>query len=140
MALKDSFRALRRRRRILVLVLVAMAAVAVAGALALRSGGGWATPFLPPASGSAGGGPVSHRSFLERVIPTPAERTTGPAVPRNLTDLAHRLPLERKVAELFVFGFTGIRVEHQEPAAPQPDDDRLEEATQLRDRRDDQSA
>src|SRR5205823_5344182 len=81
-----SFRALRRRRRILVLVLVAMAAVAVAGALALRSGGGWATPFLPPASGSAGGGPVSHRSFLERVIPTPAARTTGPAVPRNLTD------------------------------------------------------
>ena len=95
------------------LVLVAMAVVGVGGALALRSGGGKAPLLLPPASGAAGGGPVSHRSFLERVIPTPAERTTGPAVPRNLTDLAHRLPLERKVAELFIFGFTGTG-----PSAP----------------------
>jgi beta-N-acetylhexosaminidase len=51
---------------------------------------------------------VSHRSFLERVIPPPAERpASGPSVARSVADLARRLPLERKVAELFIFGFDG---------------------------------
>jgi beta-N-acetylhexosaminidase len=63
--------------------------------------------LLPPASGSAATGPVSHRSFLERVIPPPAEHSSGPSVPSSLTDLAERLPLERKVAQLFIFGFEG---------------------------------
>ncbi len=107
MALKDSFRALRRRPRILVLVLVVAVGGAVAAVLLLRGGGDKPAPVLPPASGSASSGPVSHRSFLERVIPPPAEHTTGPAVARSVADLARRLPLERKVAQLFVFGFEG---------------------------------
>jgi beta-N-acetylhexosaminidase len=93
MALKDSFRALRRPRRIFALVLVVAAAAAgVAAALALRSGSG---------------GPASHGAFLKPVTPPPADRATGPAVPRSLADLATRLPLERQVAQLFIFGFTG---------------------------------
>ncbi len=35
----------------------------------------------------------------------PAAR--GPAVPRSVSDLARRLPLERKVAQLLLFGFRG---------------------------------
>jgi beta-N-acetylhexosaminidase len=107
MALKDSFRALRRRPRILALVLVVVAAGATAAVLVLRGGADKPAPALPPASGSATGGPLSHRSFLERVIPPPAEHTSGPAVARSVADLARRLPLERKVAQLFVFGFDG---------------------------------
>src|SRR5204863_7097389 len=60
---------------------------------------------LPAATG--GEGPASHISFLERLIPPPPERVTGPAAPRSLADLARRLPLERAVAQLFLFGFTG---------------------------------
>ncbi|HWH44776.1 MAG TPA: glycoside hydrolase family 3 N-terminal domain-containing protein, partial [Thermoleophilaceae bacterium] len=37
----------------------------------------------------------------------PPERVTGPRVPRSVRDLAARLPLERKVAQLFVWGFEG---------------------------------
>jgi beta-N-acetylhexosaminidase len=98
---------LRRRLRILVLVLVVAAGGAVAAVLVLRGGDDKPARVLPPASASASTGPVSHRSFLERVIPPPAERTTGPAVARSVADLARRLPLERKVAQLFVFGFSG---------------------------------
>jgi beta-N-acetylhexosaminidase len=108
MALKDSFRPLRRRLPILGLLLVLVVGAGVAAWLVFgRGGGGGSKPPLPQASGSAAGGPLSHRSFLERVIPPPPERTTGPAVPRSLTDLARRLPLERKVAELFLYGFSG---------------------------------
>jgi beta-N-acetylhexosaminidase len=108
MALKDSFRTLRRRPRILALVLVVAVAAAAGAVLLLRDGKDKPAAVLPPASGSASTGPVSHRSFLERVIPPPAEHpTTGPAVARSVSDLARRLPLERKVAQLFVFGFEG---------------------------------
>jgi beta-N-acetylhexosaminidase len=128
MALKDSFRRWQRRRRrrrrhraleprrelrrgpVLVLAGVLVAAlVAVVLVIVLSGGGGSPRPaaLLPPASGSASTGPVSHRSFLERVIPPPAERSSGPSVPSSLGDLAQRLPLERKVAQLFIFGFDG---------------------------------
>ncbi len=49
-------------------------------------------------------------SFLARIVPPPAQRQTGgrgPAVPRSVADLARRLPVERKVAQLFLFGFRG---------------------------------
>ncbi|HET8673393.1 MAG TPA: glycoside hydrolase family 3 N-terminal domain-containing protein [Thermoleophilaceae bacterium] len=99
---------MRRRLPIVGLVLVLLVGAGVAAWLVFgRGGGGGSKHSLPEASGSAAGGPLSQRSFLERVIPPPPERTTGPAVPRNLTDLARRLPLERKVAELFLYGFSG---------------------------------
>ena len=43
-------------------------------------------------------------------MPPPAQRERGgggAAVPRSVADLARRLPVERKVAQLFLFGFRG---------------------------------
>ena len=55
--------------------------------------------------------PPERVSFLARIVPPPADpgetRAEGPAVPRSVADLARRLPLERKVAQLFLYGFTG---------------------------------
>jgi beta-N-acetylhexosaminidase len=63
---------------------------------------------LPPAAGDGSSGPASHVSFLQRLIPPPpADTVKGPATPRSIADLARRLPLERAVAQLFLFGFTG---------------------------------
>ena len=56
------------------------------------------------------GAPEERVSFLARIVPPPAERERrrrGAAVPRSVADLARRLPLERKVAQLFLFGFRG---------------------------------
>jgi beta-N-acetylhexosaminidase len=56
------------------------------------------------------GSPIERVSFLARIVPPPARRERGgqgPAVPRSVADLARRLPVERKVAQLFLFGFRG---------------------------------
>jgi beta-N-acetylhexosaminidase len=56
------------------------------------------------------GAPEDRVSFLAKIVP-PAARERGggggPAVPRSVADLARRLPTERKVAQLFLFGFRG---------------------------------
>lgn len=77
----------------------------VGGALVGRSGGAEA-PEVPEASR---GEPLQRVSFLARVIPPAPERRrpAGPRVPRSIEDLARRLPLERKVAQLFLVGFRG---------------------------------
>jgi beta-N-acetylhexosaminidase len=49
-------------------------------------------------------------SFLARLIPPAPERSrvpNSPRVPRSVTELARRLPLERKVAQMFLLGFSG---------------------------------
>jgi beta-N-acetylhexosaminidase len=114
MALKDSFPSVRgpRRRRIVIrqLAAVLVIAVLVGGTVVfIRSRGDddSVTNLRLPAATGNGDGPSSHVSFLERLIPPPAERVSGPAAPRSLADLARRLPLERAVAQLFLFGFTG---------------------------------
>ena len=63
-------------------------------------------PEVPEASR---GNPVERVSFLARLIPPAPERqrAQGPSVPRSVEDLARRLPLERKVAQLFLVGFRG---------------------------------
>jgi beta-N-acetylhexosaminidase len=119
MALKDSLRPLRRlprrlrrivRRRPLSAVLLSLLAVAalVAGALAGGGDEDGAGRTVPEASG---GEQKERISFLARLIPPAAERrersAAGPNVPRSVEDLARRLPVGRKVAQLFLLGFTG---------------------------------
>jgi beta-N-acetylhexosaminidase len=89
------------------LSLLAVAAL-VAGAFAGRGDGDGPGRTVPEASG---GEQRERVSFLARLIPPAPERrgrgTAGPNVPRSVEDLARRLPLERKVAQLFLLGFTG---------------------------------
>src|SRR3954451_2487592 len=112
MAPKDSFHPMRpSRRRIVVRPLAAilvLALVAGGAVVALTRGGDEPKAVrLPAAAGDGSSGPESHVSFLQRLIPPPAETVRGPAAPRSLADLARRLPLERAVAQLFLFGFSG---------------------------------
>jgi beta-N-acetylhexosaminidase len=78
---------------------------AVAGALVGRPGGKLSGP-VPEASQGA---PAQRLSFLAKLIPPEAERgrAAGPRVPRSIADLARRLPLERKAAQVFLVGFNG---------------------------------
>jgi len=107
MAPKDSFREVRRLNRPRFLgALAGVAAVAlVAGALVGREGG--SDEEGVPEAGR--GEPTQRVSFLARIVPPAPERrsTAGPRVPRSISDLARRLPLERKVAQLFLWGFRG---------------------------------
>lgn len=100
----------RRRLLIVLLVLAALAAGGV-GALLGASGGGDERKTAPPPEASGREG-LDRTSFLARIVPPPAEpakreNVEGPAVPRSVAELARRLPLERKVAQLFLFGFEG---------------------------------
>src|SRR5690349_8848117 len=106
-ALKDSFRALRRpnygrRRVVAAIVVLVAAALAVAGVKSLTRDSG----VKPPATAATGaGGPASKSSFLQRVVP--AAQEVGPNVPGSVSDRARRMPLESKVAQLFLVGFAG---------------------------------
>src|SRR4051794_13802681 len=114
MAAKDSFQEVRgpRRRRIVLRQLALVVAVAVVAVVAIvlardhgSSGNTSSIADLPAATDNAAG-PASHVSFLERLIPAPAETTpSGPSAPSSLADLARRLPLDRAVAQLFLLGF-----------------------------------
>jgi beta-N-acetylhexosaminidase len=115
MTLKDSFRpvriaerlSLQRGSRRRAAVLAAVGSILLAGGLVgiIRGGGGEA-PRIPEAGR---GTPTQRVSFLAKLIPPEPERRAvpGPRVPRSLADLARRLPLERKVAQLFLVGFRG---------------------------------
>ena len=53
--------------------------------------------------------PVQRRSFLSRLVPPPAEASArNPGVPAGVEDAVRRLPLERKVSQLFLVGFEGV--------------------------------
>jgi beta-N-acetylhexosaminidase len=100
------------RRRLVIAVLAALALAA--GAAGAVIGAGWDD------SGDAGssvpspgrGAPQERISFLAKVVPPPAERERRgrSPVPRSVADLARRLPVERKVAQLFALGFRGTDV------------------------------
>jgi beta-N-acetylhexosaminidase len=96
---------LRARRALVVPVLGVIAAAALVAGLLVARGGDGAKP-VPEASS---GGPAQRVSFLARMIPPEPERgrPAGPGVPRSVADLAQRLPLERKVAQLFLVGWKG---------------------------------
>jgi beta-N-acetylhexosaminidase len=91
----------------LALVAVVAAASLIGGALVgAREGDERTASALPARLGGAAG----QTSFLERIVPArhARERTpAGPRAPRSVRDLAKRLPLERKVAQVFLLGFRG---------------------------------
>src|SRR4051794_6258595 len=95
------------RRRAAALVVVTSAAIAslVAGLLVGGSGGGSSTSVPEASRGST----AQQVSFLAKIVPPEPERgrSRGPRVPSSVADLARRLPLERKVAQVFLVGFTG---------------------------------
>jgi beta-N-acetylhexosaminidase len=112
MALKDSFTPVTRptgRRWVAAATLAVVAAASgTAGAL-VGQRGDEPPKRLPEA---ARGEPASRLSFLARVIPPPTEEqkraeARAPNVPRSVADLARRLPVDRKVAQLFLLGFEG---------------------------------
>ena len=120
MSMKDSLARVRRlwarmgwlgddvgRRRLLAVVAAGLlAALALAGGLVAGAGDDEPAAPVPEASRER---PAEGVSFLARLVPPPADRrrSRGPNVPRSVSDLAARLPLERKVAQLFLFGFRG---------------------------------
>lgn len=89
-----------------------LAAVLVVGATAVGllagGGGGDGSGEVPEAGRQAPGD--RRTSFLARVIPPEGDVEDAPpgaGVPRSVSELAERLPIERKVAQLFLVGFTG---------------------------------
>jgi beta-N-acetylhexosaminidase len=97
----------RRRLTIALVAVVALAAAATGAVVGARQGDEHERPGpLPERTGR----PLERVSFLARIIPAREEErpaVRGPNVPRSVADLARRLPLERKVAQLFLFGFRG---------------------------------
>jgi beta-N-acetylhexosaminidase len=98
------------RRRLLIVVMAVLALGAGIAGVVVGAGhdeeGDTASNVPTPGRGA----PQERVSFLARIVPPPAERqrrNQGPAVPRSVADLARRLPVERKVAQVFLFGFRG---------------------------------
>jgi beta-N-acetylhexosaminidase len=109
MALKDSLRPVPRPGRRYRLLAAGVALLAVASAavgIAVGSGDEEPASTVPEAKR---GEPTERISFLARLIPPAPERTRrAPAgVPRSVAELGRRLPLERKVAQVFLLGFRG---------------------------------
>ncbi|HEY1359058.1 MAG TPA: glycoside hydrolase family 3 N-terminal domain-containing protein [Thermoleophilaceae bacterium] len=93
----------RLRSRQGLIALAAVAVAAVAAGIAVGGGGGKSKKDAEPA------GSAQKVSFLARIVPPPEERhsAAGPRVPSSIADLVRRLPLDRKVAQLFLWGFRG---------------------------------
>ena len=87
--------------------MVALAVLAAAAGALVARDGDEGDGTVPEAGRQAPGG---RASFLARVIPpppAPRDESAGKGVPRSVRELAGRLPLERKVAQLFLLGFAG---------------------------------
>ena len=96
-----------RRRLVLALLAVLALAAGAAGAVVGGRHGDESTASNVPSPGRAT--PEERISFLAKLVPPPAgqERRGGSPVPKSVADLARRLPIERKVAQLFLVGFRG---------------------------------
>lgn len=90
------------------MVLLALVAVAAIGYAVWQITREETPAPLPPEASGGGSGPRERTSFLARMIPPEPDRRAGAArVPSNVGELVRQLPLERKVAQLFVWGFEG---------------------------------
>ena len=112
MAAKDTLGLVRRRLQIPPFGPTALAIVAglgIAAAIQDFRGDDPASQTAATVPEATGGGerPRERTSFLAKLIPPPPERVEGPRAPSSIADLARRLPLERKVAQLFLLGFEG---------------------------------
>jgi beta-N-acetylhexosaminidase len=99
------------RRRLLIAVIVALAlAAGVSGVVVGAGHDGNERDAASNVPTPGRGAPQERVSFLARIVPPPTQRQPGgggAAVPASVADLARRLPVERKVAQLFLFGFRG---------------------------------
>jgi len=97
------------RRRLLIALLAAVAVGAGAAGAVIGAGRGDDGGKRSGVPSAGRGTPKEHISFLAKLIPGPAssQRAQGPAFPKSVADLARRLPLDRKVAQVFLFGFRG---------------------------------
>jgi beta-N-acetylhexosaminidase len=99
-----------RRRQLLFILLgaLALASAATGAVLGARESGEQAGDPVPQAGRSE---PKTRVSFLARIVPPPAARPEPRAqvgaLPAGVIALTRRLPVERKVAQLFAFGFEG---------------------------------
>jgi beta-N-acetylhexosaminidase len=108
----DSFPPVRpelaRRRLVLALLAVLALGSGVAGAVvgAGQDDGGETASSVPTPGRAA---PEERISFLAKIIPPPASAKGGGGAvfPRRVAAVARRLSTERKVAQLFLFGFRG---------------------------------
>jgi beta-N-acetylhexosaminidase len=79
-------------------------AALVAALVIVQLGDDDGQPAVPPSEKRAARG----ESFLAKLIPPPVDRPTGGLrVPAGISELAGRMPAERKVAQLFLLGFKG---------------------------------
>ena len=98
------------RRRLVLALLAALAVAAGATGVVVGAGndGDGDSPSRVPSPGRST--PQERISFLAKIVP-PAERAgsrgSAPAFPRRVARLARRMSVERKVAQLFLFGFRG---------------------------------
>jgi len=109
----DSFPPVRAefaRRRLAIALLAALAVAAGAAGVVIGAGrddgGGSASRMPSPGRGT----PKERISFLAKIVPPPGRahsRGRGPAFPARVAKLARGLSVERKVAQLFIFGFEG---------------------------------
>jgi beta-N-acetylhexosaminidase len=111
MAGNDSFppvpaRPARRRLFIALLVVLALAAGAAGAVVGGRGDDGGSAANVPSPGRAT---PEERISFLAKLVPPPAgnERRGRSPVPKSVADLARRLPVDRKVAQLFLLGFRG---------------------------------
>jgi beta-N-acetylhexosaminidase len=91
---------------VLLVALVALASATFGAVLGARENDESDQAALPERAGR----PLEQTSFLAKIVPVarrprPAQR--GPATARDVADLIRRLPVERKVAQLFLVGFRG---------------------------------
>jgi beta-N-acetylhexosaminidase len=94
-----------RSKAVLFVVALALPAALVAAVVVRSLDEGGTQPRQRSAAQDA---PQRGSSFLARLIPPPAQaRHAGPRVASSVSQLARRLPVERKVAQLFLLGFRG---------------------------------
>jgi beta-N-acetylhexosaminidase len=100
---------LRRLRSLPLFVPAVVVLVVVGVAVGLSKGGDEqkVDPAQPSAEAPPPKAPPPGRSFLARVVPSPASGLPGARVPGVIRRLVKRLPAERKAAQLMLVGFQG---------------------------------